>query len=767
MLKRIIVFVVLISSSVTAIPLVQTSPHPQVKFDFGIASYAFRNQTLDDVILCALKTNVKKLALKSMHLPLDSSSEEIKVIAKKIKDAGLELYAGAVIYMKTADQVNQAFSYAQAAGMEIIVGVPEPELMDLVEEKVKATGVKVAIHIHGSRKILYPDAASVYPLIKDRDPGIGICLDVGHTIRLNQDPAAVIRQYADRIMDIQLWDSSSASDEGKAILAGYGILNTADILKALIDIEYCGTVSVEYWSDSKTPQYGTAHTIGYCEGILSMLPRHPAQPHNTLSEQEKAEGWQLLFDGKTTRGWRAINDTRFPKQGWAVKDGELQVHASDGGESANGGDIVTQEKYGRFELTWEWKMLTTGGNSGLKYFVVEGLSSNTKYGYGLEYQMLDDANHSWMLEGKMKPGDYRTVGSLYELYPARNKKLRPLGEFNHSRVVVTGAQVEHWLNGIKVLTYKRGSQDFRAKVAASKFKDIPGFGETREGHILLQDHGSELCFRNIKIRSLDQTSKTAINSEDLAYDVITPKQTLKLKAIRDSYGSIPNLDSLYEDRTHTNGLPYHLYVPDTLKRGKKYPLVTFLHGYSDLTIDMHKGFPKGVWSLPLVQAEHPHILFVPRYRTFDDMWVQDNYRAMVIEVLDDLVKEFNGDQSSPMIDSTRLYLTGFSQGGMGTWNFVKHYPRKFAAAAPLSGFSHGPQTVKQAELLRHLPIWIFNGDGDRGVAGSRLSYQMLKRAGAHDVRYHEYEKQGHVIDDFAYFTEGFMDWLFAQTQTSR
>jgi predicted peptidase len=263
----------------------------------------------------------------------------------------------------------------------------------------------------------------------------------------------------------------------------------------------------------------------------------------------------------------------------------------------------------------------------------------------------------------------------------------------------------------------------------------------------------------------NETSATGEGSENFAYDVITAEQIQKLKAIRDAYGSIPNLDSLYEDHTHTNGLPYHLYVPDTLKKGESYPLVTFLHGYSDLTIDTHKGFPKGVWSLPLVQSDHPHILFVPRYRTFDDMWVQDKYRAMVTETMDALISEFNGDPNAPHIDVARLYLTGFSQGGMGTWNFIKHYPRKFAAAAPLSGFSQGPQNTEQADALQHLPIWIFNGDGDKGVGGSRLSYQMLKRAGARDVRYHEYEKQGHVIDDFAYFTEGFMDWLFAQKLT--
>ncbi len=265
----------------------------------------------------------------------------------------------------------------------------------------------------------------------------------------------------------------------------------------------------------------------------------------------------------------------------------------------------------------------------------------------------------------------------------------------------------------------------------------------------------------------DERAKERDDSVSVTYDVITQKQTQKLKAIRDAYGSIPDLDALYEDRTHTNGLPYHLYVPQGLKRGEPYPLVTFLHGYSDLTIDTHKGFPKGVWSLPLIQSDHPHILFVPRYRTFDDMWVQDNYRAMVIETMSGIIKEFNSDQQLPGIDTDRLYLTGFSQGGMGTWDFVKHYQHTFAAAAPLSGFSFGPQNIEDAEALRHLPIWIFNGDGDKGVAGSRLSYAMLKKAGALDVRYHEYEKQGHVIDDFAYFTEGFMDWFFDQSLEAR
>lgn len=251
------------------------------------------------------------------------------------------------------------------------------------------------------------------------------------------------------------------------------------------------------------------------------------------------------------------------------------------------------------------------------------------------------------------------------------------------------------------------------------------------------------------------------------FKLVSVKETKKLKAVRDKIGEIRGLDKIYEDRTHKNGLPYHIYIPKNLKVGVSYPLVTFLHGYTDLTLDTHRGFPKGVWSLPEIQKAHPHILFVPRNRTKEDKWTSDEYRKMTIQALDDLVSELNGDAKRPDVDLDRLYLTGFSRGGQGTWNFVRNYPEKFAAAVPLSGYFHGPQNVEEAKAIKNLPIWIFNGDGDRGVKGSRVSFKALRDAGAVDVRYHEYQQQGHVIDDFAYFTDGFMDWLFAQKRGAK
>ncbi len=219
--------------------------------------------------------------------------------------------------------------------------------------------------------------------------------------------------------------------------------------------------------------------------------------------QVQQSGWELLFDGKTTAGWRGINSDSFPETGWEIKNGELVVNATDGTESGNGGDIITVEKFGDFELQWEWKMFTKGGNSGLKYYVKEMELDNKKHGIGLEYQILDDENHPWMLEGKMKPCDYYTIGSLYEIYEAScNKKPSPLGEWNKSRIISKNNHVEHWLNGEKILEYERGSEDFRQRVAESKFKKYENFGEADEGHILIQDHGSIVHYRNIKIKEM-------------------------------------------------------------------------------------------------------------------------------------------------------------------------------------------------------------------------------------------------------------------------
>ena len=218
---------------------------------------------------------------------------------------------------------------------------------------------------------------------------------------------------------------------------------------------------------------------------------------NTISEYEKKNGWKLLFDGKSTKGWRGAYKEKFPEKGWEVKEGELCVLASTGAESTNGGDIVTLEEFVDFELVADFK-ITEGANSGIKYYVTEK-ENNKGSAIGLEFQILDDKNHP---DAKLGRDGNRTISSLYDLITAKNKRVNPIGEWNTARIVSKNNHVEHWLNGMKVLEYERGSKEFRELVAASKYKDWPAFGEAPKGRILLQDHGNKVSFRSLKIRNL-------------------------------------------------------------------------------------------------------------------------------------------------------------------------------------------------------------------------------------------------------------------------
>lgn len=221
---------------------------------------------------------------------------------------------------------------------------------------------------------------------------------------------------------------------------------------------------------------------------------------NKLTPEEEKDGWTLLWDGKTTEGWRGAKLDKFPAKGWEIdeKNHTLKVVKSQGGESSNGGDIVTTKKYKNFHLKVDFK-ITPGANSGIKYFVDPDLNKGEGSAIGCEFQILDDEKHP---DAKLGKDGNRKLGSLYDLIPApANKPYKP-GQWNTAEIIVKGNEIEHKLNGSKLFKYNRGDEAWRDTVAGSKYKNWPNFGELEEGNILLQDHGDEVSFKNIKIKEL-------------------------------------------------------------------------------------------------------------------------------------------------------------------------------------------------------------------------------------------------------------------------
>jgi sugar phosphate isomerase/epimerase len=246
-------------------------PAKKALLPIGMAGYTFAKFDLDQAIAMMNRVNIKNISVKDIHLPLNSSPEKIKEVLGKFSAAGINVYAVGVIYMKTEKAVDEAFDYAKRVGVPLIVGVPNPELLDYTEKKIKEYNIRLAVHNHGPEDKLYPGPKNAYDLIKNRDERLGLCLDIGHAARAGEEPSKAILAYKNRIFDLHIKDISAAVKDGKAIELGRGAIDFKKLVTALEKIKYAGVCSLEFEKDMSDPLPGIAESAGFFRGVISTV----------------------------------------------------------------------------------------------------------------------------------------------------------------------------------------------------------------------------------------------------------------------------------------------------------------------------------------------------------------------------------------------------------------------------------------------------------------------------------------------------------------
>jgi sugar phosphate isomerase/epimerase len=242
-----------------------------VPFGLGLASYTLREFNLDRAIEMTRRLALGRIVLKSMHLPLESSEAEVAGAARKVREAGLDLYGCGVVYMTNEAEVDQGFRYARAAGMRLIIGAPNPELLDLVEKRVKEFDIKLAIHNHGPEDKLYPTPDTVFEKIANLDRRIGLCVDIGHTMRAGVDPSEAAEKCAGRLLDFHVKDVTSATADGQTVEMGRGVIDLPRFVRTVVKLGFAGTLAFEFEKDAGDPLPGLAESVGYFRGLLAAL----------------------------------------------------------------------------------------------------------------------------------------------------------------------------------------------------------------------------------------------------------------------------------------------------------------------------------------------------------------------------------------------------------------------------------------------------------------------------------------------------------------
>lgn len=436
-----------------------------------------------------------------------TTPEDLARWQKAFGAVGLKIYG---LYVHTYIDTPEAFDARLPEAIGMLKGTETVVWITVRESKVKgdhdaravenvqkvadlarAHDVKVALYGHAGFYVEHGvDSARI--VNKARRDNVGASLNLCHEYmsgvgdRLDATLKAVA-PLATRV-SINGVDSAARTwiarlDQGDFDMVGY--------LEKLRAAGYDGPIGLQAYNVPGDTRQNLAANIATWRRIAAQLEERskgaPAQ--NTLSAREKAEGWTLLFDGKSTSGWKGFGKAAFPDQGWIVEDGTIK------GLGKKGGDIITTTSYGDFEFAWDWR-LSFQGNSGIKYFVDEG-RGNAGGAIGHEYQTIDDDNYT-----VMSLTDRQKTGAWYDVIPPAKRAANPVGTWNTSRLVVRGNTVEHWLNGTLVLSYDITSRQAADGIATSKFKDVKGYADKIRTPLLLQDHDTIVWFRNLKVREL-------------------------------------------------------------------------------------------------------------------------------------------------------------------------------------------------------------------------------------------------------------------------
>ena len=517
-------------------------------YKLGFAGYTFNKLDADATLAILKRIDCHYLCIKPNFIDYMKGAEApIAEFKAKCAAAGVECLGAGPLYFTDEASARKIFEFAKVYGMKTVVVVPygvkpgakdqwganrfeSDEMLDVLDRLVKEFDICAAIHNHGpDTPTLFPTAEAAIARIGNRDRRIGVCLDVGHERRAGLDPVAFIRKHGERIYDVHLKNIKIDPVQNYAKEGPRGELDIAGILTALAEVGYKGVCHIEYEKDFEDNLAEVAESFGYYRGVMDCVrTKAKMQPvpagANTLTAQEKAEGYRLLFDGKDlpkdlwVGAFGEWNYEKFPERGWQVQDGALtmrpQHFIKDDGtwgdlppedmKLGGGGDICTRAKFRDFVFKFDFRM-TRAANSGVKYFFDETQNNVTCE----EYQILDGAHPDYR---KGKDGN-RQVAALYDLKPAPRAEevIRPVGQWNQGMVISKGRHVEHWLNGVKVLEYERGSEEFRKLVDVSKYakwgwdreKNPQRWGELAEGRLLIQDHtDSVVSFCNLKVKEL-------------------------------------------------------------------------------------------------------------------------------------------------------------------------------------------------------------------------------------------------------------------------